>query len=502
MELFPVSGGMLIRTSRGVRFFRSSDSILIDLLPDKEADQEHLSRLTGDESFRVLLAGALAHAAGRPANAPALADYWRHRGSRPSAVNLNLTPACSLDCVYCYARGGSYQRIHETMKPALAVSALHAALAAADPELPFRIEFFGGEPLMNPAAISAVLDDQESAPAWWKHPHGIINRISTNLTSADDEQIGLLRRGRMIVSVSIDGPAGIQDAQRPFRNGSGSYDTILGNIRHVREACPDAVIVARMTVLDPDHAFAQSVRDFAASGLFDYVSIYPAAMGAWKPGEPGHSVFSEKFRSQYLAMADAYPELLRLGRFRGCLELNRYIESALTGRFAVNHCRAGDGYFTLSPDGSVHPCHRIAGNTEWNLGPFEQLTGVVTTARLEPWRTSVDERPACRDCVLRYLCGGGCKQQALIATGDLLGHDPNVCAFASLLFEAMLHAVDHLTPGMADRLRPSFDELANLFVLCGQRTLASPRAALPADLNLNGLLLHPRRRTLESVRLP
>ncbi|HEY9072120.1 MAG TPA: radical SAM protein [Candidatus Ozemobacteraceae bacterium] len=502
MELFPVSGGILVRGPDSVRFFRSSDSCLADLVPAADGDSGKFRRLIDDESFRRSLASALALPAGLPDNATALAGYWRGRGPRPSAINLNLTPACTLNCIYCYARGGSYARIHEEMKPALALSALHEALACSDPDLPFRIEFFGGEPLMNTATISAVLTDQESARVWRDHPHGIINRISTNLTSADDGQADLLRRGRMILSVSIDGPREVQDAQRPFRDGTGSHATIMKNIRRLRDLCPDAVIVARMTVFNPDHAFSRTVREFAATGLFDYVSIYPAAVGAWKAGEPGHSTFSENFRNQYLAMADAYPELLRLGRFRGCLELNRYIESTLTGRFAVNHCRAGDGYFTLSPDGSVHPCHRIAGDTEWNLGSFAGLTSEAVAARLAPWRTAVDARPECRACALRYLCGGGCKHQTFIATGNLLGRDPNVCAFTGLLFEAMLHAVDRFGSGLAERLHTSFGELADLFVLCGQRTLPSPRPAVRDRVNVDGVTVRFVRRSLDSLRKP
>ena len=159
--------------------------------------------------------------------------------------------------------------------------------------------------------------------------------------------------------------------------------------------------------------------------------------------------------------------------------MNRYLHCLLEPRIVANHCRAGAGYFTLSPDKTVHPCHRLVGDEAWNLGLFgwnPADPACSTREKLRPWHTPVDQRPVCRECPIRYLCGGGCKQQALLASGNLLGNDPSICAFAVLLFEAAATVGSALPdPLLQQRLRSSFAELETLFVLCGQRTLPVPQ---------------------------
>jgi len=420
-----------------------------------------------------------------PLNAHLVRRYWQLPRTQVSALNLNLTDRCNLACVYCYARGGNYARLDREFGPEAAVTAVSAAFAQADPDRDFRIEFFGGEPFLNEAAIGAVLDWQDRTPAWRQYPRGTRNRVSTNLTHLDDALLERIRQSEMILSISLDGTAEVQDEQRPFKDGRGSYEVIIDNIRRIRQACPDHTIVARMTVFKHDARLAAIAEELVQTDLFDYVSLYPAAVHTDQVRDVGHSHFSTAFREQFLRLAGDYPRLLARGRFKGILELNRYALLLLTGRAALNHCRAGAGYFTASPDGSVHPCHRLVGDTAWNLGRFD--FGPAERERLRPWQVPVTDRPACTACALRYMCGGGCKQEALLATGDLLGHAPRVCAFAHLLFEGALHVAAHLTPEVTRKLQVSFGESERLFVLCGQPLAANGRSPLPpAEIGIEG----------------
>ncbi|MFZ2960181.1 MAG: radical SAM protein [Candidatus Ozemobacteraceae bacterium] len=427
-----------------------------------------------------------------PLNAAVLSTAWNTFEPHVSALNLNLTEKCNLACVYCYARGGDYQRIHSDMTPETAVKGLEEALRNADPKRLFRIEFFGGEPLLNPSTIQAVLEAQERSSLWRNWPGGTQNRISTNLTVCDDQRVELVRRGKMIVSISLDGTASAQNDQRPFKDGRGSYEIIMDNIRKLRKACPDHVFVARMTAYRHDEHLLEMVSTFASSELFDYVSIYPAAISKAGDANQGDSHFSTPFREAILGVAGEYQRLVKAGgRFKGFLELNRLCADILTGRVALNHCRAGAGYFTLSPDGSVHPCHRLIGDTSWDLKHLNVGTPEIVS-RLAPWRTTVDERSGCLACELRYLCGGGCKQQARLSSHDLLGNDKNICAWADLLFEAALTVCANRSPEVDERLGASFAELDRLFVFCGRESIANGRrlALLPEQISVASSAFH------------
>lgn len=470
------------RIAGKILVFSTLDSGLIELSPDGASPSSTPPAFT-PEHLQELVSKL---PAARPVNPGVVADWWKSPRTGFSALNLNLTDKCNLACVYCYAKGGDYQRIHQEMSPEAALHGLQQAISHRDQAFPFRIEFFGGEPLLNPTTIARVLAEQPS----WGVP--VVNRISTNLTVCDPQHRDLLKKGAFIVSISLDGPGAVQDEQRPFKDGRGSYEPIMANIRRLREHCPDQVFVARMTVFRHDDKLLQMVEEFAATDLFDYVSIYPAAMQTGNPDEQGCSHFSGAFRDRFLAVAAAYPRLLR-GRFKGVLEVNRYLEDLLTGRAVANHCRAGAGYFTWSPDGSLHPCHRLVGDPARNLGGFD-LSTPERLAALKSWQTPADSRAVCSTCQIRYLCGGGCKQQSLIATGDLLGHDPNVCAYSWLLFEAALLVSANLQSSMNTPLTASFAELSRLFVLCGQPALPNHRRlqVLPESILLTGRAFRPR----------
>ncbi len=384
-----------------------------------------------------------------------------------SAVNLNLTPRCNLACVYCYAKGGDYERLDGDMKIETVMSALREALPYVDNMRDFRFEFFGGEPLLNLDAIGSVLDWEEKQNEVRKP---IINRISSNLTEYSGEVERILERGNFILSISIDGGRETQNSQRPYRGGPGSYDDIIANAKAVKSKLPHLPLVARMTVYNNAPGLLDEVRELVAMNIFDYCSIYSAAIDDRGRGEV---YMTDDFKKSFMDLAESYNELLAGEKniFKGCLELNRYIGHILNGTCATNHCRAGIGYFSLSPDGSVHPCHRLIGRSEFEIkGGFKNIDSTP-----DFWKTTVDMRDRCSLCAIRYFCGGGCKQEALISTGDPLGVSCKSCDFSRLLFESALAAFVRLAGVPLEKVRRSSEKLSEMFVLCGQNIAASGR---------------------------
>ncbi len=481
--------GLLVSDTEFAYYFSSGDSRLFLLIPQNEAAGKTICSEEISEKIR----GKLKKETDASRNSKVLAEYWKNQKTHVSALNLNLTDRCNLDCIYCYAKGGNYSRLKGDMTREIARWGLKTAFGMSDPERDFRIEFFGGEPLLNLPAIEELLDWQKSDPAWNNFPKGTVNRISTNLSTDDENAIRLLHEGKIIVSVSLDGDAPIQDLQRPFKDGRGSFSTIHENLLKLRKIYPDAVMVGRMTVYKGDDRLVEMVEKLVQKDIFDYFSIYPAAVQ--DDEKKGSSHFSPTFKNQFLSLADHYLRWCGKGRFKGILEVNRYCESIVTGKTVLNHCRGGAGYFTLSPDKSVHPCHRLVGDTGWDLGPFDWAPG-DSSERLKPWQTHVEDRKACSNCSLRFLCGGGCKQQQFISTGNLLGNDPRVCAFSRLLFEAALRVIKPLLLDNfenSDRkekyrevLKKSFGELTRMFVFCGQPVTPNGRITIapPATIEI------------------
>jgi radical SAM protein with 4Fe4S-binding SPASM domain len=441
---------------------------------------------TGDFAsvLNKLAAGCVSPEAVLPSNKTLLSAYYAGYKPSVSALNLDLTARCNLSCLYCYAKGGDYSTQSGSMDFETVRGALSDALEAGVLETgkKFRFEFFGGEPLFNTGVIKEVLELEKSSflslPAHSTQSGGIINRISTNLTLYNETISGLLAQGNFIISVSIDGAAATQNAQRPYKNGSGSYGDIIKNLTAIKKAAPELITVARMTVYGNPGGFLEELEELAALNIFDYCSIYCAAIE--EGAAPGIKI-NEDFKKTYKSMAARYASLIsqKDNIFKGCLELNRYIRYLIDGSFAANHCRAGIGYFTLDAGGAVYPCHRLIGKDEFKIsGGLKNIA-----AAPEEWRVSVDERPVCKDCAIRYLCGGGCKQEALISGGGLLAGNPKICDFAGLLFDSAAIALDSLNESQKAPIT-SDDQLSDLFVLCGRHTVKSSEGRDKALLDL------------------
>ncbi|GIF04001.1 radical SAM/SPASM domain-containing protein [Actinoplanes siamensis] len=411
------------------------------------------------------------------------------------AVNVNLTNICNLACTYCFAEGGDYGRMKEAMgehSVGWIFTFIEENLA---PGRRVRFEFFGGEPLANFPLIKAICERSERVAA--ERDLQFVYRISTNLTLMPAGITELFAKHRFIVSVSLDGPREVQDRNRPAKNGRGSYDRIMKNLWTLRHAADDNIIlVARMTIATEQPTLVDSVRELWSLNLFDFFQIYP---GVYPVNQQGKSValtlkLGDKVLSgpqeiayvnhflrpgmieQFRDFLHAYPSLFTPeNRFAGVLEYERTAQMMLEGLTALSFCSGGRTYYTHSPDGTISPCHRLVGEESFDVG-----TGQSGLTRPHPeWRRTVDEHPVCGQCWARYLCGGGCRQENYVASGDLNVLNEESCRYQLLLAEEVVRLVARAGEPYLARDRNVFDDL---FVSCGRpvtpngRTDARPAA--------------------------
>jgi uncharacterized protein len=110
-------------------------------------------------------------------------------------------------------------------------------------------------------------------------------------------------------------------------------------------------------------------------------------------------------------------------------------------------CGANVQEVTISPDGSIFSCQRVYKE------PISHVAKDMHPREFDPDLVMmVDDRPICRDCWARYLCGGGCMHMSHI---EGAGKDPvpEYCRMKRHLCEAAIvkireikrfyHAIDN-----------------------------------------------------------
>lgn len=129
------------------------------------------------------------------------------------AINVNLTHACNLACTYCFAQGGDYGRMTAPMSEE-AVDHIFAFIEEnVTGSQVVRFEFFGGEPLANPALIDLICERATEVAE--RTDLSFLHRISTNLTLLPPVALARFARHAFVVSVSIDGGREVQDRVPP-----------------------------------------------------------------------------------------------------------------------------------------------------------------------------------------------------------------------------------------------------------------------------------------------
>jgi len=145
---------------------------------------------------------------------------------------LFLTQSCNLNCIYCYEAGGGYGS-GGSLDEKTAFQTVDWLIEQSGKQKKIHLGFFGGEPLLNFPMMQAVA--QYTVKKRVREINKKVNfHTTTNATLLDDEKIAFIKKYDISVLVSFDGPREIQDVQRPFADGKGSYDVAVPQIKKLK----------------------------------------------------------------------------------------------------------------------------------------------------------------------------------------------------------------------------------------------------------------------------
>jgi uncharacterized protein len=324
----------------------------------------------------------------------------------PQSLSLNVSSSCNLSCGYCYAdRGGFGGAQAQAMTFDVAKAAVERLIAGADPARPITIGFLGGEPLRNRGLVHAVVA-LASRLAQQRHLD-VRYSITTNGTLVTDADIELFRKHRFAVTVSVDGDAVAHDAQRPLRNGSGSFAQLARRVQPLLADPGLAQVAARMTVRSGRFELKGRLDAVWSLG-FAEAGVAPLRVTADQSELDGDDW--PAYRDQLTGVARE--ELARAKRGLP-IRLTNFavaLKQIHAGASSPYSCGAGGGYFSVAADGDWYACHRAIGDKDYRLGSASALDNDRRHAFLV--ERHVHAKADCRVCWARYLCSGGCHQEA------------------------------------------------------------------------------------------
>jgi len=347
------------------------------------------------------------------------------RDKKPVVV-WNVTRACNLNCIHCYAR--AVDQTHEkelTHDQGLAMIDDLAAFGAP------VLLFSGGEPLMRPDLTEL---------ARYAVSKGMRAVISTNGTLITREKANELKKiGLSYVGVSIDGMEPVNDR---FRGKKGAFRDAMAGINNCQEA--GLKVGLRFTINRMNKDEIPRILDLLEEHDIPRVCFYHLVYAGRGSDMVEQDLDHEETRKVVDVIMDRTKDLHDRGLSREVLTVDNHADGPYVylRMLRENNPRAeevlrllemnegnssGRGIGCISWDGAVHADqfwrHYSFGNVLER--PFSEIWSDLSNplmAQLKEKKKHVKGR--CAECKWLDVCAGNFRVRAEAVTGDIWAADP------------------------------------------------------------------------------
>jgi uncharacterized protein len=322
----------------------------------------------------------------------------------PAMVTLFPTNRCNLDCAYCYANAGKNpQSLKMTLPIARAAIRFCVHNAQKTGEKQMRLGFHGGgEPLLERDFVASCIDyakrlcdDQKLDLRLVAATNGCLSELTIDWIADTFDSL----------SLSCDGPDFIQDSQRPFPNGLGSWQTLSRNVQKLQHR--KVQFGVRVTLTSESIAFASDiVRFFVEQWNVYNIHFEPLYKKGRGKDSKFHSPSSEEFIQ---AFKEAYHTSQQLG---ARLQYSGTRLSEIHSSF----CEVDGQSFSVTPDGYATACFEVTDGSKegadlFLYGKYDHKKDqfVFDKKKLSALRNlNLETKEFCKDCFCRWNCAGDC----------------------------------------------------------------------------------------------
>ena len=329
---------------------------------------------------------------------------------------LRITERCNLACDYCYAA------CHNCKNTDMSVETALKAVALCCPENGgLRIQFTGGEPLLNIGVMEAVFNYGKATN------RKLILSVQTNGTLLTPEICRRLAAMKCAVGVSLDG---IREANslRHFPDGTPAQSHVIDGIRNlgqlgIRCNLTTVVTSANAAMLGQLPDLALWLGNVRGVGLDLF---RPLGRGASQHLVPDEAAL----QTGLTALIRKTKEIQAAGvpfRLREMERLKKRCPAECSSQF---YCYAQtEQSICIDSAGDCWPCSSLAGNAGFYLGNIRE--GIPEN---QPCRPELLAPEKCKSCPFFSICIGGCPAGRVGRNGTA---DPMTCMMTKTLLKEM-----------------------------------------------------------------
>lgn len=353
-----------------------------------------------------------------------------------SFTNLHIfvvTLRCDHSCPYCQVSRQSEDKSAFDMTREIADKALDFTFRS--PNLAIKIEFQGGEPLLNFDLVKYVVLQAEERNATEGRDLEFV--IATTLSLLTDEILAFCRDHHIMLSSSLDGPEDLHNANRP-RPGRDSHQKFVEGLNRARAVLGYDQVSALMTTTDKSLSRVREIIDEYLRLGFD--GIFLRSLSPY-----GFAIKTKQYMAYDMeCWLEFYKEglnyIIQLNK-AGIHFVEQFTALVLTKMLTsqdpgfvdlMSPAGAGIAAIVFNYDGSVYASDESRmlaemGDQTFRLGSllcdsYEKI--MLSDALLDALEGSFTQSvPMCSDCAYEAYCGADPVYHHAIH-GDMVGRKP------------------------------------------------------------------------------
>lgn len=305
-------------------------------------------------------------------------------------IVLWTTSRCNLKCKYCYA---SEVKEKSDMDFKTAVNALDYFSSYS-----MKIQFAGGEPLINYNLICKIYEYVK------QRGYDASFQMQTNGTLIDEEKAEGIKKMKIALGVSLDGPPDINEWLR------GETKRAVYGIQCMAHAGVwiniNSVVTAQNANRFPELAdFALYLGNVAGIGLDLVRDAGRAKESTCLIKKPSAEQLKSSLNLLFQRCEFLYEHSGRRIVVREIEEAKRRLDCQACSK---EYCYASSGRsFVILPDGDAYPCGSLIGNPKYYMGN-------INNTSLKSIALTKQNAGKCNECKYFSVCPGGCPSRMII----------------------------------------------------------------------------------------
>lgn len=365
-------------------------------------------------------------------------------------VIFQLTDKCVLSCRYCFARGA-----HGAKAPEFPTDLLEKAISQAflTQHESVSFEWTGGEAfLMGIDFFKKVSELQKKHATKPFH-----NAVQTSGYLLDKELIDYLLDNGFGLSVTIDGPEEIHDANRPAQDGKASFKKVLETFNYIKKKTGRCGFISTITKNNLGHE-KEMLDYFRTLGTYSFHSNPYIYFDRNIVKDKSIALDNKDYARYFIAQFNEWYSGEKLTPIPYTID---YFMSCISSKNKSNHTLCSFGgrcltnFIAITPDGDCFNCPKFSGHANMCIGNLNEtdLHALLDPDRNKKMAQLIEQRLCAvkqcenENCEFAYICNGGCPYYSYIAGGgkDISAKD-GMCEGKLMVLNYMKDILSRIIP--------------------------------------------------------